>query len=86
MTATMTALDDYQTVSEKITGEITIKENTQYNNIDADIVIVEAGIKAKLYGNIRKTLVLKKNSKVFLHGQFLGKLQDEGGRLYHFDE
>jgi hypothetical protein len=82
----MTTFDEYKIIAERVTGEVSIREHSQYNKLDADDVIVESGIRARLYGTIHKLLVMKKDCKVFLHGTLHGRIADEGGRLYHFEE
>jgi hypothetical protein len=82
----MTALEDYRVVTEKMTGDLTVKENTQYNEVDVKDVLVHENIKARLFGIVNGVITIKKNAKVFLHGRLLGSVRDEGGRFYHFDE
>lgn len=72
-------------VSEQITGEVSVKVDTQYNNFIGENVIVAENILARFYGVIMKDLVLKKGAIVYLHGKLHGKLINEGGTLYVFE-
>jgi hypothetical protein len=82
----MTAFEEYKIIKTEIEGDLTISEHSQYNHLNADTVIVEKGIRTRLYGVIHKKLIIRKEARVFLHGKLLGELQDEGGRFYHFEE
>jgi hypothetical protein len=82
----MPASDDYRTFNEKITGNLEVNENSKYYNVDAETVTVHENVKVHLFGTVRGKLMIRKNAKVFLHGQLLGELKNEEGRLYHFDE
>ena len=82
----MTAPENFLIINQEVNGDVLVKANTQFNHLNADTVIVEEGINTRIYGTIYKLLRIKKDAKVFLHGQLLGQLEEEGGRLYHFDE
>lgn len=69
-------------VTTKITGNLTISGNFQYNSVDAKTVTVSPGVRARVYGNI-ETLVVEQGSKIFVHGT-IGEIIDKGGRVYHF--
>jgi membrane protease subunit (stomatin/prohibitin family) len=72
-------------ISEQIIGDLTVISNGQYNNIIGENVIVAENIMTRFYGIINKNLTIKKGATVYLHGNFFGKLINEGGILYVFD-
>jgi len=76
-------LNEFAIVSEEVKGDIVVLENTQFNNIEADDVIIEENVKARLFGNI-KTLSLKKGSCVYMHGIIQGKIENCEGELHIF--
>jgi hypothetical protein len=71
-------------ISKQVTGDVAVISDTQYNNFNAENVIVEENILARFYGVIKKDLQLKKGAIVYLHGKLTGKLINEGGTLYVF--
>lgn len=77
-------MTDFRIIRIITKGTITIKQNVQYNNIQAERVTVNENITARLYGSIHKSLVLKKGSKVYLHGTLNGEIINEGGELILF--
>ena len=79
-------MDKFKTITQKITGKVIVKENTQFNNIDAESVIVERDIIARLYGNIQELLILKKGAVVFLHGILYGDVKNDGGEVHIFNK
>lgn len=79
-------MDKFKVINAKVTGKVIVKENTQFNNIDAESVIVEKDIIARLYGNIQKLLILKKGAKIFLHGVLYGDVNNEGGEVHIFNK
>ncbi len=72
-------------VSEQITGDVSVKVDTQYNNFIGENVTVAENVLARFYGLIMQDLVLNKGAIVYLHGKLLGKLINEGGTLYVFE-
>lgn len=70
--------------NKRVTGNVVVKKNTQFNNIDAVTVTVEEGIIARLYGVVNKNILIKNGATVYLHGKFFGKVVNEGGVLYVF--
>ncbi len=72
-------------VSEQITGEVSVKVDTQYNNFIGENVTVDENVLARFYGVIQVSLILKKGAIAYLHGKLIGKLINEGGTLYVFE-
>ena len=70
-------------IQEPVSGHIRIKEHSQYNNISAEKVILLENITARLYGNIVH-VVLKKGSRLYLHGIISGNVENEGGEIHIF--
>jgi hypothetical protein len=73
----------FKVIQELTKGNITVTTDTQYNNLDADKVVVEENVSVRIYGKV-KTLVLKKNSEVIIHGIIHGDVQNEGGEIRTF--
>ena len=81
----MTDIGDFKIISHRVAGEIIINENSQYNDIDAERVTVLEGVTARLFGNVNH-IIIKKDSKTFIHGKQSGKIVNEGGRLYIYEK
>ncbi len=77
-------INDFKIINEEVTGVVRITVDTQFNKINADVVTVSANVNARLFGDIKEKLVLKKGSKVFLHGVVFGNVENEGGELHVF--
>ena len=71
-------------IEREITGTLTVTRDSQYNNLNAAIVIVEKNVTARLFGTISKQLVIKKGACVYLHGSIAGKIENEGGEFYPY--
>lgn len=74
---------EYKVFSSPVTGEIKITENSQYNEIQAEKVIVSPKVTARLYGNV-KDITLQKDSLLYMHGRILGNVINEGGEIHIF--
>ncbi len=81
----MTEFGELRVVSIETTGNVHITENTQFNRLKANNVIVAEGVRARLFGFIKESIVLKKGSVVFMHGELQGKIENEGGEIFLFD-
>jgi len=77
---------EFKIIKKEVTGNVNIKVDTQINYLNADIVTVEENTTARLFGKIHKLLVLRNNSKVFLHGSIYGAVNNAGGELHVFEE
>lgn len=77
--------DEYMIIRTRALGQVHVNENMQFNDIDADEVIIYEGIRARLFGNVNQRLVLKAGAKVFIHGKIKGEIINEGGRIYLYD-
>jgi hypothetical protein len=73
----------YKIIETEATGEVHIMVDSQYNNIKASRVIVDEGVKARLFGTINEKLIIKKGARVNLHGTIKGTIENEG-ELYIF--
>jgi hypothetical protein len=76
-------LNDFAIVREETNGDVIVSENTQFNNIKADSVVIEENVKARLFGNV-KSLLLKKGACVYVHGSIEGKIESHEGELHIF--
>jgi len=73
-------------VDEKTVGDLIIETDTQYNDLDAGTVVVNANVTARLYGIINKDIIIKRGSKVYIHGKLRGQVVDQGGEVYIYDK
>jgi hypothetical protein len=78
-------LYNFKVITTPVSGEVHIKENSQFNKLEADTVVVNENITARLYGSVKKTLVLKPGSVVVLHGRLHGSIKNEGGEFQNFE-
>lgn len=74
--------NDFIVVTSLVSGDLLVDKNYQYNNASAKTVTVVSGVRARIYGNI-ETLILEKDSKIFVHGT-IGKVINNGGRYFQF--
>ncbi|MDQ3046432.1 MAG: hypothetical protein M3R27_02710 [Bacteroidota bacterium] len=74
----------YNTVDKLITGCITIEKNIQFNNVEADEVVIEPNVTARLFGKIKERLVLKQGATLYLHGSIHGNVENNGGTIIVF--
>ena len=72
-------------IHDETHGVIKIKENSEFNNINAEKVIIGENITARLFGSI-KNIVLQKGSKLLLHGIISGSVQNNGGEIHIFNK
>lgn len=75
---------DTKIIEREITGDVRITESSQYNNMNADHVIVAEGITVRLFGVVHKKLTIGKGARVHLHGTMAGVVEDNGGELYKY--
>lgn len=82
----MAGVNEFKTISKETTGDVVVKENTQFNNIVANNAIIEKYVTARFYGSVRGLLTLKQGSKLYLHGTLYGSVQNEGGEVHIFNK
>lgn len=75
---------EFKIISTPTIGEVVIKENSQFNEIQAEKVTVHSNITARLFGSV-KDLTLKKDSLLYIHGRILGNVINEGGEIHIFN-
>lgn len=75
---------DHKIIESEITGDLLVDFNSQYNNINADNVIVSPRITVRFFGTIKKNLVIHEGARVYLHGTVLGKVENLGGEFYKY--
>ncbi|MDF2438641.1 MAG: hypothetical protein K0Q95_3017 [Bacteroidota bacterium] len=75
-------MKNFKTIQKETIGKVKIESNTQYNNIKADEVVISENVSARLYGNIKNSVTLKKGSKLYMHGTIDGVVKNEGGDIY----
>ena len=73
-----------KTISNEITGDITVIEHTTYHNILLENVTVEKEVIARFYGIIYKDITVKEGAVAYIHGRVYGKVRSEGGTVYVF--
>ncbi len=74
-------MSELKVIKDLVQGTVSIKENCQYNNIEADVVTVHPYISARLYGTV-KDVIINKESKIFLHGELSGNVLNLGGEIH----
>lgn len=77
-------MNDLKLIQQNITGLIHIKENSQFNSIKADMVILAENVTVRIFGQIGD-IVLKKGSSVFIHGIVTGEIENRGGDIIIFN-
>lgn len=82
----ISGFNDFIIIKDETKGDITITQNSQFNKIDADTVVIEENVTARLYGSIRNLLVLKKGARLILHGSIHGKVENLGGEIHFYEE
>ena len=73
--------NELKIIHDEIVGVVKIKEDSQFNKIRADKVIIAENTTARLFGMV-KDIVLKKGAKLFLHGQISGTIENKGGEIF----
>lgn len=76
---------EYKIFSSPTGGEIIISENSQYNEIKADKVVIHPNVVARLYGHV-KDVTLKEGSLLYMHGRIIGNVVNEGGEIHIFNQ
>lgn len=72
-------------IHTEVGGLVVVKENSQFNNVRADKVIVRENITARLFGMVNN-IVVKKGAKLFFHGKILGNIDNKGGEIFIYNE
>jgi hypothetical protein len=78
-------MEQFKIVQTETSREVWIRENSQFNNIEADQVIVDSNVTARLFGTISKLVILKKGARLYLHGLIKGHIRNEGGEVFIFE-
>jgi hypothetical protein len=76
-------MEDFKIIPTETRGFVRISENSQFNNIRAERVIVEENVTARLYGRVND-VVIKRGARLFFHGTILGNVKNKGGELMLF--
>jgi len=71
-------------IKAKTTGDVVAGSDSQYNNIEADSIIVAENVTVRLFGSVKNMVILKKGSRLFMHGIIYGNVHNEGGELHIF--
>lgn len=71
-------------INSKVTEDIVILTDTQFNDLLSEHVEVKEGITTRIYGIIKKKLTVGKNAVVYLHGKVIGEIINNGGTVYVF--
>jgi hypothetical protein len=78
-------MEDFKIIPAETYGYVRIRENSQFNNIQAERVIIEENVTARLFGRVND-VVLNRGSKLFFHGTILGNVKNKGGELLIFKQ
>lgn len=76
-------MEDFKIIAGETYGYVRIRENSQFNNIQAERVIIDENVTARLFGRVND-VVLNRGSKLFFHGSILGNVKNKGGELLLF--
>lgn len=76
-------MKELKLINEEITGLVHVKENSQYNSIKADMVILAENVKVRFFGQVGD-VILKKGSLLYVHGTVSGKVENMGGVIHIF--
>lgn len=71
-------------INSKVTEDQVVTTDTQYNDLLAENITVMKGITTRVYGIIKKKLIVEKNAVVYLHGNAPGEIINNGGVIYLF--
>lgn len=75
---------EYKILEHEVTGDVRITESSQYNNINANNVIVADGITVRLFGTVRGKMIIGKEARVYFHGSIPGLVENQGGELFKY--
>ena len=78
-------MKDLKLITDEIKGLITITQDSQYNNVKADTVILSKNVKARLFGQVTE-VVLNPGSLLYIHGSVTGKVANNGGTIHIFGD
>ena len=71
-------------IGSQVTGDLTVVNDAQYNNVFAENVTVSENVMVRIFGIIKNDLIVKQGATVYLHGRYNGKIINEGGVIYVF--
>ncbi|MES2566882.1 MAG: hypothetical protein V4565_08445 [Bacteroidota bacterium] len=77
-------MSELKLIPQQVTGLIHITENSQFNSIQCDKVVLEENITVRLFGKVGD-IVLKKGSLVFVHGIVTGDVENQGGIIHIYN-
>jgi hypothetical protein len=72
-------------VENKITGNLVIDRDVQYQDVEVDTLIVEVDKTTRVFGVVKKLILIKKNATVYFHGKLNGAVINEGGNFHAFE-
>jgi hypothetical protein len=75
-------MKNFKVIEAEMKGDLKVRSNTQFNNVNADHVTLFEDVSARVYGNIKHSITLKKGAKLYLHGKSQGTIQNDGGEIF----
>ena len=66
----------------KLTSDLIIAVDTQYNDVTSKNVTVQKNVMTRIYGIISEKLIVKEGATVYLHGPLPEQIINEGGVVY----
>jgi hypothetical protein len=72
-------------ITNKVTGDLVIDKDVQYQDVEVDTLIVEDNKTVRVFGIVQKLILIKKNATVYFHGKLNGKVVNEGGQFHVFE-
>ncbi|MBC7695663.1 MAG: hypothetical protein H7141_09485 [Burkholderiales bacterium] len=77
-------MKELKLIQDEITGLVHVKEDSQYNSINADLAILAENVKVRFFGQVGD-VILKKGSLLYVHGTVSGKVENMGGVIHVFN-
>ncbi len=78
-------METFKIIPEETHGFVKIRENSQFNNIKADRVVLTENVTARLFGSVHD-IVLHRGSRLFFHGTILGNVKNKGGEIVIYNQ
>jgi len=77
-------MNTFKIIPEETYGFVRIQEDSQFNNIKAERVIIGENVTARLFGSVND-IVLNRGSRLFFHGKIMGNVKNKGGEILIFN-
>jgi hypothetical protein len=75
-------MNRFKIIDTEVKGSLRVLMNSQYNRVNATSVTIAENVTVRLFGVVKRKLIIKKGARVYLHGTVLGKVENSGGELH----